>query len=570
MYHRQAIQVQTLLRQAGWLVIGLIAAIVTLTIVFKGSIPNHFLYSWLAVGLLIHIVELIIVASSFRFADQLENPFWKWAIHLGCIFTGIYFASCLAFLPFADSASQVVVLVIVYALILASLFTGSAYYLMAYYLIVPPLLLPVFFLIYVYGDSYKFIYLVTLTLLIIGMHSFITGFNKIFNKLIDEQERAAKLLETVSDERDRANKAMLEKNNFLALASHDLRQPVHAIGLFVASLERHVDEERGKQILQRINTCTKTMGTLFGSILDISKLDAKAVENFSVVNHLSQFLEGMHPELEELALEKGLKFEIDCNDDLYVLADPVILHRIVANLVTNAIKFSEQGTVSLLAEQSAGTIVKLSVIDNGIGISSADIETIFSEYHQLEKPTRDRQAGLGLGLAIVKRLCELADIDVTVQSIEGQGSTFTLLIPQEFSIEHAPSKEVFRDGEFKGCSVLIVDDEPEILSAMAFLLEQWGCKVTTASSVDDAFAVFSENESPEVIIADFRLNDRMSGIQLIQEYRNRFSKTLPAILITGDTAPAFLQDFHDVNVPVLYKPVMPQHLLSGLEAVFSK
>ena len=548
--------------------VGFIAAIVMLSVIFRGSVPGHYLYAWLVIGLLIHCTELAITIASYRFKGKLASPFWKWSIHIGCVFTGFYFASSLGFLLFADSTSQIVVLAVTYALVVACLLTGAAYYLEAYYLIFPPLLLPVFVLIYLYGDSYKLLYLATLTAFIIGVHFFTTGFNKVFNQLIDEQAKAENLLLTVSDERDRANKAMLEKNNFLALASHDLRQPVHAIGLFVASLERHVEGDRGKQILQRINTCTHTMGSLFGSILDISKLDAKAVENFPVTQHLSQFLTGIRPELEQLAHDKGIGYEVECSDDLYVLADPIILHRIVINLVTNAIKFSETGTVSLVAEQSAGSNVKLSVVDQGSGIPAAEIDTIFSEYHQLEKPTRDRQAGLGLGLAIVKRLCELAAIDVSVESVEGQGSTFSLLIPQEHRKENKISNEVFSGAEFKGCTVLIIDDEPEILGAMASLMDQWGCTVITAANVDEAFSAFDADVRPEIVIADFRLNDRMSGIELIQEFRNRFSRNLPAILITGDTAPTFLQDFQESNVPVLYKPVMPQHLLAGLEAVF--
>ncbi len=373
------------------------------------------------------------------------------------------------------------------------------------------------------------------------------------------------LLSEVRDQRDRAESAMESKNSFLAAASHDLRQPVHALGLFVDSLESYQQGEAAHRILEKIRQTIDSLGSLFHGLLDLSKLDAGVIENNPRHFEIDNLLVGIYSEFQGLAYEKGIDLKFPMVSDIVVHADPNLLERILRNLISNAIKYTAKGEVSLRIISVPGDELRIDVVDTGSGIPEAELENIFSEYHQLEKPERDRQRGMGLGLAIVQRLCDMTNIPIMVQSELDRGSTFSLIVPRgDIHKITTTLPRVHADTDLAGRRVVVIDDELSILDGMNAILTSWGCDVMTADSPEVAMLKLNVFGVPDVVIADFRLRDNANGLDTIRLIRDRFRNEIPAILVTGDTAIEKLQQTLVASVRVLHKPVSPDKLRDAI------
>ena len=398
----------------------------------------------------------------------------------------------------------------------------------------------------------------------------ITGFALKFNRSMREQLELrienAELMANLREQRDRAEQAMLAKNRFLAAASHDLRQPVHALGLFVGSLEPHLNASEPRKIIAKIKQTNAALSSLFHGLLDISKLDANVVENAPQHIKLDGIFEEVLSEYIELARQKSIQLDVELPSTHTVYVDPALFGRIIRNLFGNAVNHTDNGSVRLSVKPASSEYWSVQVIDTGKGIPENELENIFSEYHQLENPERDRQKGLGLGLAIVRRLCLLMNLQLKVESTLASGSTFTLLVPAGDSEKiKQVEKSSYDENNHIGCkNVIVIDDETDILKGMEIVLNSWGCVTTIADSGNAAMSALDVNEPPEIIIADFRLRNNESGLDVIQAIRDEFNTEIPAVLITGDTAPERLQQAAEASVQVLHKPVKPEELKSIL------
>jgi len=373
------------------------------------------------------------------------------------------------------------------------------------------------------------------------------------------------LLAEVSDQRDRAESAMMAKNRFLAAASHDLRQPVHALGLFAGTLESHLHAPEPKRILNKIKQSVTALGGLFHGLLDISKLDANVVENIPEHISLDRLLSPIQAEFEETARGKGLTLRISTNTDEVAYVDSSLLERILRNMVSNAINYTDAGTVSLDVTSADRNQLIICVADTGKGIPQAELENIFSEYHQLENPQRDRQRGLGLGLAIVRRLCALMQIPINVTSEVGVGSSFSVTIPagQRSKLKMSPiiSADEIIHNQLR---VIVIDDELDIIDGMEKVLKDWGCYTISATSTKAALIALADEDTPDIIIADFRLLGDDSGLHAINQIRDEFNSDIPALLVTGDTAPEILKQASAASVQIMHKPVEPDQLKNML------
>ncbi|MBX2882471.1 MAG: hybrid sensor histidine kinase/response regulator [Granulosicoccus sp.] len=366
----------------------------------------------------------------------------------------------------------------------------------------------------------------------------------------------AELLADLREQRDKAETAMIAKNRFLAAASHDLRQPVHALGLFVASLESHQEFEERQYILSKIKQTTAALAGLFHGLLDISKLDANVVENEPEDYPLNDLLYQIRDQFLETARLKDLTLLIKSEDNLVAWVDPSLLERILANLVSNAVNHTDTGSVTISAQLNSNNKIDLQVKDTGKGIPESEHERIFSEYHQLDNPERDRQKGLGLGLAIVRRLSQLMSVPITVSSKPGEGSVFTVTIPTGDPASVVTATQ-FPEPENHAINVLVIDDEVDILEGMQKILDNWGCNTVTATSTAEAIAALDGEAEPDVILADFRLRGNESGLDAIQSIREEYNWEIPAILVTGDTDPERLKQATRSSVELLHKPVEP-------------
>ena len=384
---------------------------------------------------------------------------------------------------------------------------------------------------------------------------------KTTKKLEFDNER---LLNEVTLQRNLADKAVVEKNQFLAATSHDLRQPLHALGLYTDALRPRLSNDLNKEILEKIAQSGGALNDLLHGLLDISRLDASVVENRPQHFFLSQISTQLCDEFDSQARQKGLILESDISGDLVVNADPVLLERVLRNLLSNAVKYTEDGFVKLSGEQIDKHIV-ITVADSGMGVADEDIESIFSEFTQLGNPERDRSKGLGLGLSIVKRLRKLQSIPFKFESVQGEGSVVSLNVPigdKALRVLNRPRQESLTEQ----LTILFVDDESDIRDGMKMLISSWQCTPLIASGKQQAMqAIQALDDDLDIIISDLRLRDDDTGVELIAQIREELNQDVPAIIVTGDTAVNRLELTKQSNVVLMHKPLHPSDLRDQIE-----
>ena len=370
-------------------------------------------------------------------------------------------------------------------------------------------------------------------------------------------------LTTALEELTSGDQERKAQNRFIAAASHDLRQPLHALGLYLSALKAHISTERGHGILQNINRSTEALNELLSSLLDISKLDAGVIAATEESFSLDSVLEQLHQTFQPEALEKGLALEVNLTN-LWVKSDRVLLERILRNLVSNGLKYTCEGSVTLNAEMY-GDKVRILVTDTGDGIPKNEQEAVFNEYYQLHNPERDRSKGLGLGLSIVRRLAKLLNLQVKIVSEHARGTTFEILA--QAGEPQSPSSKLNRlhrsyENEIADLSIMVIDDEANVRESMRSVLTGKVGTVLTADSADDACKQLISSEIvPDLIIADYRLRDEQTGDSAIERVREEVNVDVPAMIVTGDTSPARLREATASGFRLLHKPVVAEDLL---------
>jgi signal transduction histidine kinase len=377
-----------------------------------------------------------------------------------------------------------------------------------------------------------------------------------------QQAELNRQLEAALEQAEAANRA---KTRFLASASHDLRQPIHTLSLFGAALSMRPLDGASREIVQHINTALHVLTTQLDALLDISKLDAGVVRvNLEPIS-LRAFLERMHGEFAPAARDKGLALTLDCPAEALIETDPMLLERIVRNLLDNAIKYTEGGRVSVRVEPEERGYA-LVVADTGRGIREEDQARVFEEFYQVDNPERDRTKGLGLGLAIVRRLADLLQIRAEMTSGPGQGTSFRLLLAEaghgaRLSIE-APAEQA----PPIAAHVLVVDDESGVRLGMKALLEGMGCRATLTDGTAHAVAA-ARASRPDVVLADLRLRGTDNGIAAVLAIRALYPG-VPAILVSGEIQPERLREAEEAGIALLHKPVPVETLKRAIaEAV---
>ncbi len=388
---------------------------------------------------------------------------------------------------------------------------------------------------------------------------------------ITERIKTETRLELARQDSENANKA---KSKFLAAASHDLRQPLHAIGMFLSALEDRrskVDNENARADLKIINNISDSLEALRGllnALLDISKLDAGVMKAEKTSVMLRPLIDRLLKQYNGRAQEKGLVLKSFC-PDLAVHSDPVLLERILSNLMSNAVRYTREGGV-LLGVRRRGDNVIIQVSDTGVGIPQDKVLDIFVEFQQLENPARDRRRGLGLGLAIVDRVISLLGHRLEVKSFLGKGTTFSLEIERdEVQISTGEEKpvEVALSGN-QVPLVLVIDDEPDILEGMEQLISGWKYDVIAASSTQEALERVKQSvKKPSLILADYRLQEDLTGAQAIRLIHEQLGQEIPAAIITGDTAPDRIQEAKSSGFILLHKPLRPAKLRQIIRTV---
>ncbi|SOZ20539.1 putative hybrid sensor histidine kinase [Cupriavidus taiwanensis] len=372
-----------------------------------------------------------------------------------------------------------------------------------------------------------------------------------------EQTARAEAAQHAAEEASRA------KSVFLASASHDLRQPLHAMGLFLVSLGRTHLDERQRQLLAHIEASSGAAREMLNSLLDFSKLEAGVITPRARAFRLQPLLHKLENEFAPQAEARGLVYRTrDTTVTLH--GDPTLVELVLRNLIANAIRYTQRGGV-LVACRKRGARATIEVWDTGIGIPAAQHRDIFREFHQLGNPERDQRKGLGLGLAIVEGLARTMQTRVTLASSPGRGSVFRFGMPQAWeSPEESPRPPAAR--ALDGLRVLVIDDDEAIRSAMSELLSAWRCECRTVESEEQALAALAQF-TPKLVLADYRLRGHRTGQQALDAIRQRLGRHVPAIIITGDTAADRLRTAHASGTALLHKPVVPQELQAAIDTL---
>ena len=393
------------------------------------------------------------------------------------------------------------------------------------------------------------------------------SFHRGLVRVVELGDENARLVTALTAKTQALEQANAVKTRFLASASHDLRQPLHAMSLLIGVLAHRARGQGLDDVIGRLDQTAEAMESLLKGILDISRLDAGVEQACPALLPASELLARIEGHFAPAAQSRGLALRVRPTQ-AWVRSDPAMLSRILGNLVANALRYTRDGGVLVAARLRPDHVV-FEVYDTGIGIEPNRLEDIFEEFVQLHNPERDRAKGLGLGLSIVRRTARLLDHSVAVRSVPGRGSVFRVTVPREQPGAVAPPPPAPLT-ELGGLAVLVIDDELPIRQALEELLLAWGCDCVAASGEADAVALLKRwSRVPDAIVCDYRLAGD-DGVVLVTRLRRLLGVQVPALVVTGDVAVERLVDIARSELPVLHKPVNPLRLREWLGTLDSR
>ena len=360
-----------------------------------------------------------------------------------------------------------------------------------------------------------------------------------------------------------AARANQEKTRFIASAAHDLRQPLHALAMFCAALEQHLHDTPEKPLVRNMMKAIEALEVSFGAMLDISRLDAGVVQKAPQTFPIRDVFRRLYQQFGGDAEARDLSLRFRATGRI-VRSDPLLLERVLANLLQNALRYTRDGGV-LVAARRHPRGVALEVWDTGVGIPEDQREMIFREFYQIDNPERDRGRGLGMGLAIVRRLCNLLEHSLEVRSTIGRGSVFRVVVPlgDADAIDAAsPEADTLPPRKLGAVTVLLIDDEVAIREATRELLRPLHVDVLVAGTIAEAVALATAaRDRIDLVLSDWRLRGQENGFEAVRAVRAVAGETTPAVLITGDTSPELLTLAHKGGLVILHKPLQPRVLV---------
>nr|WP_295658845.1 ATP-binding protein [Polymorphobacter sp.] len=355
-----------------------------------------------------------------------------------------------------------------------------------------------------------------------------------------------------------AEAASLAKSQFLAAASHDLRQPLYALGLFSATLESLDLRPDAREIVGHVKTNLDALESLFSGLLDISRLEAGVIAIKPETIATDTLFDRLDHYLRPIATEHGLDLRYR-SDGSMVRSDPALLEQILLNLASNALRNTLRGGV-LIAARRRGDAVRFEVWDTGIGIAAADLDRIFDDFIQVGNPERNRRKGMGLGLAIAARSARLLGTRIEVRSQPGRGSIFHLAQPLTGAVALQAELAADAADPIAGLRVLIIDDDPEVRDAVAVLLRQWRLEVDVVADGTAAIARIDSGGDYDVVLTDYRLPGVHTGLDLVGQLESRAKRALNCCIVTGDLDAAVIAAAAARGVPLIHKPLQPGRL----------
>jgi two-component system, sensor histidine kinase len=560
--------VRYLHRQApGSMVANLIVAGILIYVLWNIA-PHQLLVGWLLAVAIVCALRLAQVAAFFRAAPS-PAKIGRWATASAAgsaLIGGVWAFASFLFLDPAHPLSIITITVILMGICAGSI-VNLASYLPSFWVVVGPAMGALIAVLLWHGDTVSNTVAVLAAVATVAYFVGARNVHRLLKESLQLSFENLALRREAEEKTAQLEQANVAKSRFLAAASHDLRQPVHALGLLFATLSERVRDPDTVPLIEQIDSAVDAVDAMLNSMLDISKLDAGVVQPKIGPVPIDALLQWLNVEYQPIAKLTGNALRVRRTDAVGV-SDATMLPRILGNLISNALRYTLNGRV-LVGARRRGASIRIDVYDTGPGIPAASLEDIFIEFHQLGNPERDRRRGLGLGLAIVRRLTTLLGHRIEVKSVVGRGSRFSVTLPSSTEAQRAEPESAdlgAHGGELRGRRVLVLDDEVSVLDAMRLLLESWGCEVTTTASPEEAEAhLASAALPPELLIVDYRLRRHASGIETIRRLRELAGKPIPALVVTGDTAPDRLREAETSGYPLLHKPVLPERLRATME-----
>tara|TARA_R110001606_G_scaffold361754_7_gene515170 strand:+ start:65332 stop:67062 length:1731 start_codon:yes stop_codon:yes gene_type:complete len=556
-------QTKILYQQSPLVLVSTLAIVAIVLSFFKTSLGEGLLIPW-AIWILMLTVARAYLIRSFSKQEVIESPSnWLKIFAVTTFLSGVSWGGVLLQVLTPVSGNEILIL----SFILSGMTAGSllplSCYLPAYLAFSIPALLPFAISMFMFDGL---IFTSTGSLVIIFLVSML-GFSVLVNRnIIDSIKLRIKnidLLENLKTQKELADIANSDKSRFLAATSHDLRQPLYALDLYLGALRTELQYSEQFELLDKVQISSKTLGDLLSALMDVSKLDSGGVIVNPKYFDLKNVLVAICIEYEQQAKDKGIEIKAYL-DEVVVKTDPILLGRILRNLISNAVNHNENCCLTM-STMLTNNKVRVDIRDSGKGISTLELDNIFSEFYQLNNPERDRNKGLGLGLAIVKRLSDLLGVVINVESEVDKGSLFSLTL--DFVVDKRKTLRFKKidpivNLDLAGLFIIVIDDEKMVRDATKMLLRSWGCEVLSVGSQFELISSLSQDNypMPDLVISDYRLRDKKSGIDAVQAVYDYFKVDIPALIVTGDSSEEIVSEITASNHTLLLKPVSSQNL----------
>jgi len=362
------------------------------------------------------------------------------------------------------------------------------------------------------------------------------------------------------------------KSQFLASASHDLRQPLQALGFYIVMLSDFLREPKKKALFDKTLKAYQALENLLNQLLNISKLNANLVEVNELDFSVKALFETLQNDYELQAADKNLKIEFSTSDH-YVYSDTVCVERVLRNLIENSLRYTESGRIVVKCVQ-VGEDLRFSVEDTGVGIEAEHLEKIFDEFYQVKNPERDRSKGFGLGLYAVSKLATLLGSKIVVSSMVGRGSEFSLILPlgkKPIELDYIKPKASQNENFLYEKVIMLIDDDEVVLDSISRLFLSWQCLVLTASSYHEAIKLIEVEEiEPDFLVVDYRLPNHKNGVELVGDLRSLLDSHVPALILTGDTGTESLNELKRSGIGFLNKPADPKLLKNKVVSILER
>jgi len=380
-----------------------------------------------------------------------------------------------------------------------------------------------------------------------------------------ENRELVKQLRTSLTKTDEANNA---KSVFLASASHDLRQPLHALALMTEILGSTTLSQQQAQLQKRMLSAVSSTRDMLDSLLDISKLEAGAISAKEKAFLMQTVFDRLKDEMHQLSDDKGINYKARATD-VIAHSDALIVELIIRNLISNALRYTDQGRVLLTCRRRKRDKLLVQVWDTGIGIAENEKQDIFKAFHQLDNPERNAQKGFGLGLAITQGLAETIGSTITVKSVKGRGSMFAFELPSaKQPVIDEPKKEPNKLS-LSGKTMLVIDDDAKVRISMQELIRSWNCNCLSSESAAEALPQIKET-AIDIMLVDYRLSNNLTGLEAIEEIRQYLAKKVPAIIITGDTSAEKIKEISAADAHLMHKPVSVDRLKNEIASLLAE